>query len=428
MKNRKLLRQITKFKDKMEIKNNNSDIAKKYLEIAEKDLEVSKLLYDNGYYSSSIYYLQQSVEKLMKYYFLKMGMKPEGLKHYLGHEPIDKHVLKGILMFFKGYTFSNIIITYIGMSIMYYIIEKGKFNIPFNHNQEDIFMSKEKLVEFWGRTILTALKNENSDYELEDELKKSLPNLTKNQKLIYEPLEEFMNLDGHAILKMKKEDILHYAFGLTEFFSNKNLPEYIGLYAKMLEFVENMKKNEKIRKYLDIYFLEVYGTNMEEYFNDCNYEIQKDGRKPLYKCSLDLKYKQQLNEKNIGSEFKNEIKKNIKHTFHNEKVSKIDEKHWEIVDNKIALRIRDAGKQLHLYKKIKSIDADIKNVFENVEEDIKLNLANRNTCPIVIIILSMITGPHVSCTRYPDEILKPIDYTDFPHITLKNDKIYKFFV
>ncbi|PKP60243.1 MAG: hypothetical protein CVT89_00210 [Candidatus Altiarchaeales archaeon HGW-Altiarchaeales-2] len=354
----------------MEIKNNNLDIAKKYLEIAEKDLGASKVLYDNGNYFLSIYHLQQSTEKLMKYYFLKMGMKQERLKHYLGHEPIDEHVMKGILLLFNGYTFRNI------------IMGVGAIRIS------TIFPILAPILD----PILEKL---------------FLSTAAKNQKLIYESLEEFMNLDKSARLKMKKEDILRYAFGLTNFFSNRNLPKYSGPYVKMLDIVDEMAENEKIGKDIDRYFSEVYGTTWSEYLEDCYSEIQKS-----YRGSLEPKFKKQLNEGNIDNDLKNEIKTKTGGTISDTaRVSKIDERHWEIQDNNNVCRIRDAGKRLHTYKKLKGENADIKIAFKDMIKNVKQQFSNRNTCLITIIILSMITGPHESCTRYPkSEILEPSDY------------------
>ncbi len=59
----------------------------KLIETAEDDHQASKLLYKNGMYSQSIYFLQQSVEKLVKSCAVLTGdSTPEDIRKEIGHE------------------------------------------------------------------------------------------------------------------------------------------------------------------------------------------------------------------------------------------------------------------------------------------------------------------------------------------------------
>ena len=70
------------------------DMLNNLLDTAENDLAVSKQLYDKGYYAPSIFYIQQSIEKLNKYILGKIT-KPleitqlENSFKILGHNLLD---------------------------------------------------------------------------------------------------------------------------------------------------------------------------------------------------------------------------------------------------------------------------------------------------------------------------------------------------
>ena len=55
------------------IKKIDSEISKKWLEIAKDDLEITELLYTTKHYAASIYHTQQCYEKLSKSYFIISG-------------------------------------------------------------------------------------------------------------------------------------------------------------------------------------------------------------------------------------------------------------------------------------------------------------------------------------------------------------------
>ncbi len=68
--------------------------AETFLEIAKKDLEAAKCLYDREMYPQAIFYLQQSVEKAAKSFALKMKMIEEGElkgRKGIGHNPLKIH-------------------------------------------------------------------------------------------------------------------------------------------------------------------------------------------------------------------------------------------------------------------------------------------------------------------------------------------------
>jgi len=72
-------------------------LEKALLDIAKKDLEASKYLFDGGFYPHAVFYLQQSVEKALKSFLLKYGMiKKNTLKANMGH-----NLKRGIVIFFK---------------------------------------------------------------------------------------------------------------------------------------------------------------------------------------------------------------------------------------------------------------------------------------------------------------------------------------
>ena len=70
------------------------------LELAEKDLEAAKCLYDKELYPQSIFYLQQSVEKATKSFGLVMGIVDENeLINNIGHNPLK--IYKKLIYIYK---------------------------------------------------------------------------------------------------------------------------------------------------------------------------------------------------------------------------------------------------------------------------------------------------------------------------------------
>jgi len=66
------------------------------IEISESDLQASKILFQQGLYPHAVFYLQQSVEKLVKTIGLKTGaIVPSELKNRISHNTI-KVYLKGV--------------------------------------------------------------------------------------------------------------------------------------------------------------------------------------------------------------------------------------------------------------------------------------------------------------------------------------------
>ena len=63
-----------------------NDSFKILLDISKEDFNASKLLYDNDFYPQSLFYFQQSVEKLIKYLGIKDGIiKQEDLRKQISH-------------------------------------------------------------------------------------------------------------------------------------------------------------------------------------------------------------------------------------------------------------------------------------------------------------------------------------------------------
>jgi len=62
-----------------------------FIEIAKRDLEASKLLLENGYYSQGLFYLQQSIEKAIKAMLRALNLlDTKSLRKGMGHEVLIK--------------------------------------------------------------------------------------------------------------------------------------------------------------------------------------------------------------------------------------------------------------------------------------------------------------------------------------------------
>jgi len=405
--------------------NMNVEYAKKILKISEEDLEISNFLYDRENYAPAIYHLQQSVEKAIKAYFVIMGFEPEKLhKPPIGHEPINQHVLKGILMYRTAYRFSNFLTTQIKPRILMKILEDNT----------------NLILDMQGR----GSEKQKFNIESEDEFKKELLELSKNEKKRFESLEK----DEFVIQEMNKKDILTYLREIVlplQSHSNKDLAPSEDFYMMMQNKLDEAKKDDEIKEYIDMCFLEAYGTNTEEYFEDCYSEIHD-----LYWVNLGQEHKKQLKSENIDDNLKNEFKTNTGgHTLsNNAKVFKIDEKHWKIIDEiveknpmsskslalnllqpicnalkcnkkkikKNKYRIRDVGTILYVYRGPKPKHISMQNFFKNTIENIEKDLLYGNSMALELMCLSLITGPHVSSTRYPklsnEDRLRYSDYKE----------------
>lgn len=61
--------------------------AKSFIDAAEDDLDSAKILYASGIYSTAIYHLQQTVEKLVKAYMIQFSiLNKKDIKDYVGHD------------------------------------------------------------------------------------------------------------------------------------------------------------------------------------------------------------------------------------------------------------------------------------------------------------------------------------------------------
>ncbi len=78
--------------DKELTEDERKELCKIFLNIARQDLEASKILYDQNYYAFATYHLSQSVEKAIKFFFIKwMVDKEHTIK--LGHDHLDFKLL-----------------------------------------------------------------------------------------------------------------------------------------------------------------------------------------------------------------------------------------------------------------------------------------------------------------------------------------------
>lgn len=104
----------------------------------------------------------------------------------------------------------------------------------------------------------------------------------------------------------------------------------------------------------------------------------------------------------------------------------IDECFFEVCVKKRDKYFEDCYKEFQKGKKIKIKQNKIREILENMMKDISIKFANRDNSIIEIMWLSIITGPHEACTRYPDGILKPEDYKPGLGIVDAYIDIYKF--
>lgn len=82
----KLVLLIPKIMEKFEkISCNYASTNKKFLKLSKQDLHSSKILYESNDYRNSIYLLQQSVEKLSKYFVLFLGFEKENKLKKISH-------------------------------------------------------------------------------------------------------------------------------------------------------------------------------------------------------------------------------------------------------------------------------------------------------------------------------------------------------
>jgi HEPN domain-containing protein len=76
-------RMIKQLKQYARASKKNNNFAKKWLDIAKDDIEISELLKNSKHYASSVYHLQQAFEKLSKCYFILSGrMEPDQAKEH----------------------------------------------------------------------------------------------------------------------------------------------------------------------------------------------------------------------------------------------------------------------------------------------------------------------------------------------------------
>jgi len=280
------------------VENNkgNLEFAEKLLEIAEKDLGASKILYHNEECPQAVYLLQQSAEKAIKAYFVIMGFEPEDLWKF-SHTPVNTNIIKSIHLLFLGHTLRN------QLTLHY------KFHVL---------------------DISQLLKTAEDKYEIE---------------------EEVMNLDKLDILQMKKEKILfHLQFPFDAFDEDKDYTSEEVLndgdkYLRDWRSIKKISEEEGIEENIDKQFLKIYGKKSKDYFDDCYIRIY----------------------------------------------------------NKVNQKIKEP--QQEQYMKF------IGNFCENIIENIKWSIKIRNPKPAILTNISLLTGPHESCTRYPASgILEPSDY------------------
>lgn len=84
----KAISEITKFYEIPEEDEKRRQLeAKSFIEAAEHDFKSAKILYESGIYSTSIYHLQQAVEKFVKAYMIQfLVLNKKEVEHYVKHD------------------------------------------------------------------------------------------------------------------------------------------------------------------------------------------------------------------------------------------------------------------------------------------------------------------------------------------------------
>ena len=106
------------------VSKENQEIAKKFLIIAENDIQISKLLYENSHFAGAMYHLQQAFEKITKGYYIYTGRyTPEQV---MGHRfilsSLKKEIVGEDLKNFSNYLFIFIIHFHFCLVVLLYIL------------------------------------------------------------------------------------------------------------------------------------------------------------------------------------------------------------------------------------------------------------------------------------------------------------------
>ena len=209
------------------IDKRNLNFANDLIEISKTELKRSKRDYEHRDCSGAISSLQQSAEKAIKAYFVLMGFESEDLDKFR-HDPINKNVLKGILMLFLGHSFRNQIVGYYISPIQIMPISDILKQAEFNKKQ----LLKTHLPLFDDR--LKILKISESDIN----------------------------------------DCLNYPLDLDADYTDKGIQMAGELYLQQWDGTnKRVKKDKSIKTEIDKHFLKLYGKNSKEYFEECYTEI-----------------------------------------------------------------------------------------------------------------------------------------------------------
>jgi HEPN domain-containing protein len=114
------------------------------IEISKEDFEASKLLYENCFYPQSLFYFQQSIEKLIKYLGLKCELiKEHDLKRKIGHD--------------SNLIFKEAITKYQNLNISNFDLDINMKFQKLNESMENL--SNDKILEIIITNIFNTLEN-----------------------------------------------------------------------------------------------------------------------------------------------------------------------------------------------------------------------------------------------------------------------------
>lgn len=193
-----------------------------FFDISKEDLETSKLLFENNFYPQSLFYFQQSIEKLIKY----LGLKDEiismqDLKLKVSHN--SSLIFKKALIKYKNHNNSSV-----------------DFDINKEFQELDEIIKKtpdEKVLEVILKNIFDILTNKPElPFEIEKiENFEDLYQVLKKLSPDMPQLEELRQIDNHKLFKPIAEKMLKdFKAGFSEYIQGIIILFYINTISQRL--------------------------------------------------------------------------------------------------------------------------------------------------------------------------------------------------
>lgn len=189
--------------------------------IAKKDLEASKILYEKKIYPQAMFFFQQSVEKAAKSLFIEIGaVEQKELKTFIGHNPLK---------------------------IINLLKRKEK------ETQQEQQKLIEKIPELKNSFLYKEEESKFSELELKSPAE--LENLSREMNASIDKIRENVN----ALKQMMNQTVILIQYlkntGIEEIVGNRNLEEFIRVYKLIIEKYPIDKKYPKLKNRKDIVIL-----------------------------------------------------------------------------------------------------------------------------------------------------------------------------